>query len=177
MVTSIVPVSDGNIGMVSRKTNHPVDKGMIFDVTRAKKNLVVKAPVHIGDVLVEIIAGSGADRLQPRISTGFKTDTPLTPGKPVFGLRRSTSSAKSFPVRQENPLRRIFCLSRIMFRLRCRCMLHDIMGTVKDTNHTDTQQTTKQPPLVLLHGLGQDAASWKPVIRHLLLDKELVAPE
>lgn len=42
---------------------------------------------------------------------------------------------------------------------------------------TDTQQTTKQPPLVLLHGLGQDAASWKPVIRHLPPDTELAAPE
>lgn len=61
MVTSIVPVSDGNIAMVSCKTSQPVDKGMIFDVTRAMKNLVVKAPVHIGDVLVENIAGSGAD--------------------------------------------------------------------------------------------------------------------
>ena len=61
MVTSIVPVENGNIAMVSCKTSQPVDKGMIFDVTRAMKDLVVPAPVHIGDVLVENIAGSGAD--------------------------------------------------------------------------------------------------------------------
>lgn len=66
MVTSIVPVKDGEIAVVSCKTSQPVDKDRIFDVIRAMDGLCIKAPVEIGDILAENIAGSGADLIATR---------------------------------------------------------------------------------------------------------------
>ena len=39
--------------------NYP--KGKIFDCVKALKNVEVAAPVHIGDVLVKDVAGTGVD--------------------------------------------------------------------------------------------------------------------
>ncbi len=61
MVTSIVPVQDGVIPMVSCKTATPVDKNKMFDVIEALEDVVAIAPVHIGDVLLENAADSGVN--------------------------------------------------------------------------------------------------------------------
>lgn len=61
MITSIVPVRNGKIAMVSVKTSEPVEKEKIFDVMKAMKNFSVKAPVEIGQVLIEKVAGTQAD--------------------------------------------------------------------------------------------------------------------
>lgn len=61
MITSIVPVDEGEIAVVSCKTSQPVDKGSIFDVVKAMEDFHAQAPVAIGDVLIADIAGSGAD--------------------------------------------------------------------------------------------------------------------
>ena len=47
--------------MVSVKTREDIPKGKIFDCVRALKDVTVKAPVHIGDVIVPDIAGTGVD--------------------------------------------------------------------------------------------------------------------
>lgn len=60
MITSIVPVTNGDIAMVSVKTSQPVEKEKIFDVMKALKDLKVQAPVEIGQVLIENIAGTKA---------------------------------------------------------------------------------------------------------------------
>lgn len=59
IVTSTVRVSGGKAPMVSCKTQADVPKGKIFDVAESLKNVVVPAPVHIGDVLVPDAAGTG----------------------------------------------------------------------------------------------------------------------
>jgi CxxC motif-containing protein len=59
IVTSTVRVSGGKAPMVSCKTKEDVPKGKIFDVAESLKNVVVPAPVHIGDVLVPDAAGTG----------------------------------------------------------------------------------------------------------------------
>ena len=59
MVTSTVKVSGGDRGTVSCKTKTDVPKEKIFDVVRGLKEVVTEAPVKIGDVLVEDIAGTG----------------------------------------------------------------------------------------------------------------------
>ena len=61
IVTSTVRVSGGNIDMVSVKTKEDIPKGKIFDCVKALKNVEVAAPVHIGDVLVKDVAGTGVD--------------------------------------------------------------------------------------------------------------------
>lgn len=59
IVTSSVRVSGGDRVSVSCKTKSDIPKGMIFDVARALKDVVAEAPVCIGDVLVEDVAGTG----------------------------------------------------------------------------------------------------------------------
>ena len=61
IVTSTVAVEGGAAPMVSCKTARDIPKGKIFDVTNALKELVAKAPVAIGDVLLADIAGTGVD--------------------------------------------------------------------------------------------------------------------
>lgn len=61
MITSILPVENGEIEMVSCKTKEPVDKAKIFDVMEALNGVVVQAPISIGDVLVADAAGTGVD--------------------------------------------------------------------------------------------------------------------
>ena len=61
IVTSTVKVEGGAVDMVSVKTRDDIPKGMIFDCVRALKDVTVKSPVHIGDVIVRNVAGTGVD--------------------------------------------------------------------------------------------------------------------
>mgnify|MGYP000732052492 FL=1 len=61
IVTSTVRVTGGSEAMVSVKTKEDIPKGKIFDCVKALKNVEVAAPVHIGDVLVKNVAGTGVD--------------------------------------------------------------------------------------------------------------------
>ena len=58
-VTSTVRVSGGKANVVSVRTATDVPKDAIFRVMEAINALVVPAPVKIGDVLCENIAGTG----------------------------------------------------------------------------------------------------------------------
>ena len=60
-ITSIMRVSNRENLMVSVKTNKDISKAKIFEVLKAIENVSVKAPIHIGDVLVKNAADSGAD--------------------------------------------------------------------------------------------------------------------
>lgn len=66
IITSSIPVSDGDLSMVSCRTDRAVDKDRIFYVMRAMKSLRVQAPVCIGQVLAENIADSGAKLVATR---------------------------------------------------------------------------------------------------------------
>lgn len=61
IVTSTVKVEGGSLDMVSVKTQSDIPKGKIFDCVAGLKGVCVKAPVHIGDVIVADIAGTGVD--------------------------------------------------------------------------------------------------------------------
>lgn len=63
MVTSTVRVHSGVKGavMVSCKTRTDVPKNKIFEVMRDIRDITVTAPVHIGDVIKENVAGTGVD--------------------------------------------------------------------------------------------------------------------
>ena len=60
-MTTTVRVSGGAETVVSVKTKEDIPKGKIFDCVKALKNVEVAAPVHIGDVLVKNVAGTGVD--------------------------------------------------------------------------------------------------------------------
>lgn len=61
VVTSTIEVIDGNIDRVSCKTKTAISKNKIFSVMEQIKNACVKAPVKIGDVLIENVANTGVD--------------------------------------------------------------------------------------------------------------------
>lgn len=61
IVTSTVKVTGGSTDMVSVKTGKDIPKEKVFVCVKELKNVVLKAPVHIGDVVVSDIAGTGVD--------------------------------------------------------------------------------------------------------------------
>lgn len=61
IVTSTVRVRDGVKDRVSCKTAQDIPKGKIFAVMEAINAAEVEAPVVIGEVLIENVAGTGAD--------------------------------------------------------------------------------------------------------------------
>lgn len=61
IVTSTVRVEGGRVGMVSVKTREEIPKDRMFQCIKALKGVSVKAPVHIGDVIVTDVAGTGVD--------------------------------------------------------------------------------------------------------------------
>ena len=61
IVTSTVRVAGGRLAMVSVKTASDIPKGKIFDCVKALKDVEVKAPVKIGDVIMENVAGTGVN--------------------------------------------------------------------------------------------------------------------
>ena len=61
IVTSTVRVEGGSAPMVSVKTKTDIPKDKIFDCVDALKTVTVQAPVSIGDVILENVAGTGVD--------------------------------------------------------------------------------------------------------------------
>jgi len=61
IVTSTVRVEGGTVDMVSVKTKEDVPKSKIFECVKELKDVTVKAPVHIGDVILRNVAGTGVD--------------------------------------------------------------------------------------------------------------------
>lgn len=61
IVTSSVRVSGGILPVVSVKTREDIPKGKIADCMKALKEVEVKAPIQIGDVVLSDVAGTGVD--------------------------------------------------------------------------------------------------------------------
>lgn len=59
IVTSTVCVEKGVIPMVSVKTETDIPKDKVMDIMKSIKAVKMKAPVHIGDVVLENAAGTG----------------------------------------------------------------------------------------------------------------------
>ena len=66
IVTSTVIVEGESQSVVSVKTREDIPKGKIFDVMRALKGVKIQAPVHVGDVVVSNVAGTGVDIVATR---------------------------------------------------------------------------------------------------------------
>lgn len=59
MVTSTVRVTGGKAAVVPVRTATDIPKGKIFDCMDEIRSAVVTAPVEIGDVVIENVAGTG----------------------------------------------------------------------------------------------------------------------
>lgn len=60
-VTSTIKVIGGDVKVLSVKTMEDIPKNKIFDCINALKNIEVRAPVMIGDIILKNVAESGAD--------------------------------------------------------------------------------------------------------------------
>lgn len=60
-ISTTVALKGGSLKRLPVKTSCPIDKGAIFDVINALKDVEAKAPVKIGDVIVRNICKTGAD--------------------------------------------------------------------------------------------------------------------
>ena len=66
MITSTIPLSEGEFPRVSVKTAESIPKEKIFECMEAIKKLCACAPVHINDVLLENCAGTGISIIATR---------------------------------------------------------------------------------------------------------------
>lgn len=66
IVTSTVKVEGGIHPRVSVKTERDIPKGKIFACMEAINSVMIKAPVHIGDIVVENVAGTGVNIIATR---------------------------------------------------------------------------------------------------------------
>lgn len=66
IVTSTVKVVNVTSGTVSVKTKEDIPKEKIFVCVQALRGIEVQAPVHIGDVILENVAGTGVDIVATR---------------------------------------------------------------------------------------------------------------
>lgn len=65
-VTSTVRLLGGSMPVVPVRTREDIPKGKIFDVMEAVRRASAQAPVHIGDVIIADIAGTGVDLIATR---------------------------------------------------------------------------------------------------------------
>ena len=63
MVTSTVRVSHRENVVASVKTSEAIDKDKMFDVIKLVNSMSVKAPCHVGDVLVKNVFNTNVDIL------------------------------------------------------------------------------------------------------------------
>ena len=60
-LTSTVLVSDGTIRVCPVKSSDTLPKDRLFDVIDVIDHTIIKAPIHIGDVVIENVLGLGID--------------------------------------------------------------------------------------------------------------------
>lgn len=58
---AVVPSSFPGRGRISVKTSHPIPQNLIGSAMREINQTSVKAPIHLGDVLIHRVAGTDAD--------------------------------------------------------------------------------------------------------------------
>ena len=66
VVTSTVKTDSAVLPVCPVKTKDTVAKGKIFDVMKAVNETVIHCPVHIGDVVIANVAGTGVDVVATR---------------------------------------------------------------------------------------------------------------
>lgn len=69
MVTSTVRVEGGTLPCVSVKTKTDIPKDKIMDCIRELKDIVIKPPIQIGDIVVKNIAATGVDVVATKYAT------------------------------------------------------------------------------------------------------------
>lgn len=61
VVTTTVKLNGSYLNLLPVKTEDSIPKGMIFEIMEELDKIVVKAPIKVGDVIVENILGTGVN--------------------------------------------------------------------------------------------------------------------
>lgn len=61
IVTTTVRVEGGKVPMINVKTEQDIPKDKIFECIAALRGVTMKAPVHIGDIILENVADTGVN--------------------------------------------------------------------------------------------------------------------
>ena len=61
IVTTTVRVDVGKVPMINVKTERDIPKDKIFECIAALRGVTMKAPVHIGDIILENVADTGVN--------------------------------------------------------------------------------------------------------------------
>lgn len=72
MLTSVVQVKNGTINMLPIKTDKDIPKDKLFESIALLKDVVINAPINVGDVIVENILGTGVNFVATRGIAAFK---------------------------------------------------------------------------------------------------------
>ena len=66
IITSTVKIENGFLALLPVKTAMSIPKNLIFDVMKEINKVTVKAPVKLGDVLIENVCFTGIDVIATR---------------------------------------------------------------------------------------------------------------
>jgi CxxC motif-containing protein len=65
-VTSTVRVASESHRRCPVKTDRPIPKNLVFDAVKSLRGITLKTPVHIGQVVLENVSGTGANIIVTR---------------------------------------------------------------------------------------------------------------
>ncbi len=66
VITSTVKVTGGLYARCPVKTAAPIPKSLIFEAMKTLDSVELQAPVHVGDVVIENVCGTGVDFVATR---------------------------------------------------------------------------------------------------------------
>lgn len=66
IITSTVRIENGFLALLPVKTAKPIPKDLIFDVMKEINKVRVKAPIHLGDIIIKNIISTGIDVIATR---------------------------------------------------------------------------------------------------------------
>ncbi|MBC8631761.1 DUF1667 domain-containing protein [Paeniclostridium hominis] len=61
VITTTVKLNGGYLNLLPVKTNDSVPKKLMFEIMKLLDNVLVNAPVNVGDVIVKDVLGTGVD--------------------------------------------------------------------------------------------------------------------
>ncbi|CEQ22374.1 molybdopterin oxidoreductase [[Clostridium] sordellii] len=61
VITTTVKLNGSYLNLLPVKTNDSIPKELMFDLMRLLDNVVVNAPVNVGDIIIKDVLGTGVD--------------------------------------------------------------------------------------------------------------------
>lgn len=61
VITSTVKLEGSYLNLLPVKTNGSIPKELMFDVMEVLNNITISTPVHVGDIIIKDVLGTGVD--------------------------------------------------------------------------------------------------------------------